>query len=270
MTYQDLESLESQPTTMRRDEDPRYRDDPEFDQLAVTLAEQLESLSQSMNDMRRQISLINTKRDNPRLRERIDDLRAKSMAAFKAAGEEIKKIEKWEDINKNQRYTQNKLADQFKAHGTEFQTILRTDVDRRQASSVALRSSVEGVEQPNDDTHFQLQEQQLEQPQLANQDEVEFQTLLIEQREREIRNIEEGMTNISGLMGQVHDLVIQQGSNVDNIEQNIQDTTSDTRGANTELRSASRYQKNARNKACCLFVILAIILAIIVLAVVLG
>ena len=50
----------------------------------------------------------------------------------------------------------------------------------------------------------------------------------------------------------------------------LRNVTHDTRGANVELRSASRYQKNARTKACCLLVILAVILAIIVLAVVLG
>ena len=44
----------------------------------------------------------------------------------------------------------------------------------------------------------------------------------------------------------------------------------DTHGADRELRSAARYQKNARSKACCLLVILTIILTIILLAVFLG
>jgi t-SNARE complex subunit (syntaxin) len=57
---------------------------------------------------------------------------------------------------------------------------------------------------------------------------------------------------------------------LDAIDVNVENTLTDTRGADVELRSASRYQKSARNKACCLLVILAVVLLIVVLAVVLG
>jgi syntaxin 7 len=50
----------------------------------------------------------------------------------------------------------------------------------------------------------------------------------------------------------------------------VERTRDDTRGADRELRTASRHQKNARNKAFCLLLILAIVLLIIILAVVLG
>lgn len=46
--------------------------------------------------------------------------------------------------------------------------------------------------------------------------------------------------------------------------------TADTRQADVELRSANRYQKSARGKACCLLLILAVVLVIIILAAVLG
>lgn len=62
----------------------------------------------------------------------------------------------------------------------------------------------------------------------------------------------------------------EQGGQLDIISENVENVTRDTRGANVELRSASRYQKNARNKMCCLLIILAVILAIIILAAVLG
>ena len=57
---------------------------------------------------------------------------------------------------------------------------------------------------------------------------------------------------------------------LDTIEVNVQNTTTDTRQADLELRSANRYQKQARGKACCLLLILAVVLTIIILAASLG
>jgi syntaxin 7 len=116
----------------------------------------------------------------------------------------------------------------------------------------------------------QLQQQELEQPRLANQDEVDFQESLIIERESEIRNIEQSVGELNELFRDVAHIVHEQGGQLDIISENVENVTTDTRGANVELRSASRYQKNARNKMCCLLVILAVVLTIIVLAVVLG
>lgn len=117
--------------------------------------------------------------------------------------------------------------------------------------------------------HFQ-QQQLAEQSRLADQSEVDFQESLIIERETEIRNIEQSVGELNELFRDVAHIVHEQGGQLDIISENVQNVTQDTRGANTELRSASRYQKNARTKACCLLVILAVILTIIILAVVLG
>lgn len=109
-----------------------------------------------------------------------------------------------------------------------------------------------------------------QQPRLANQDEVDFQEALIIERETEIRNIEQSVGELNELFRDVAHIVHEQGGQLDIISENVERVTDSTRGANVELRSASRHQKNARNKACCLLVILAVILVIIVLAATLG
>jgi syntaxin 7 len=93
---------------------------------------------------------------------------------------------------------------------------------------------------------------------------------LIVEREAEIRNIEQSVSELNELFRDVAHIVHEQGGQLDLISDNVERTRDDTRGADINLRSASRYQKNARNKACCLLIILAVILVIIVLAVVLG
>lgn len=110
----------------------------------------------------------------------------------------------------------------------------------------------------------------MEQPQVAEQSEVDFQENLIIEREGEIRQIEQSVGELNELFRDVAHIVREQGEVLDVIDHNVENTLTDTRGADVELRSASRYQKSARNKACCLLLILAIVLIIVVLAVVLG
>ena len=116
----------------------------------------------------------------------------------------------------------------------------------------------------------QLLQQQQELARLAPQDEVDFQEALIIEREEEIRNIEQGVGDLNVLFQQVAQIVTEQGDQLDTIERNVDNVRTDTRGADYELRSAARYQKNARSKACCLLLLLAVILTIVLLAVFLG
>ena len=155
----------------------------------------------------------------------------------------------------------------------EFQTVQRRALEKQRASAVAARTALDDTEHPGADAEaHQQQQQQLEeqQPSLANQQEVDFQESLIIERENEIRNIEQSVGELNELFRDVAHIVHEQGGQLDIVSENVERVTTDTRGANVELRGASRNQKNARNKACCLLVILAVILVIIVLAATLG
>ncbi|KAJ5570931.1 hypothetical protein N7535_004591 [Penicillium sp. DV-2018c] len=271
MSFDRLNSLEAQPTGMRRNEDPQYRDDPDFDHLAEKLSDQLFTLTSNISRLSNQIALLGTKRDTERVRERVHNLLEETRTGFRDVGEGIKQIQTWEDVNPSQKWTQQKLSSEFKATLDEFQTIQRRALEKQRASAVAARTAFEEAEQPSADNGVLLQEQQLEeQHRMANQSEVDFQESLIIERENEIRNIEQSVGELNELFRDVAHIVTEQGGQLDIISENVENVTQDTRGANVELRSASRYQKNARNRACCLFVILAVILAIIVLAIVLG
>src|SRR5271170_7262073 len=99
MSFDRLSSLESQPTTTRRQDDAHYRDDPEFSRLAENLSNQLFTLTSNISRLSNQIALLGTKRDTERVRERVHDLLEETREGFKKAGEVIKKIQIWEDVN---------------------------------------------------------------------------------------------------------------------------------------------------------------------------
>ena len=145
--------------------------------------------------------------------------------------------------------------------------VQRRAIEKERANKAALEESQPG-QSPSGDR--QQQAQLLEEPQLAQQEEVDFQENLIIEREGEIRQIEQSVGELNELFRDVAHIVREQGDVLDVIDVNVENTLTDTRGADVELRSASRYQKAARSKACCLLLILAIVLIIVILAVVLG
>ncbi|RAH56951.1 SNARE domain protein [Aspergillus piperis CBS 112811] len=273
MSFDRLNSLEAQPTTFRRSDDPQYRDDPEFHRLTEGLSNQLFTLTSNITRLSDQIALLGTRRDTERVRERVHKLLEDTRAGFRDVADGIKKVQTWEDVSPSQKWTQQKLSSEFKATLEEFQTVQRRALEKQRASAAAARTAVDEAEPGSGVDHQQQQQQEQlleEQPRLANQDEVDFQEALIIEREAEIRNIEQSVGELNELFRDVAHIVHEQGGQLDIISENVERVGDDTRGANVELRSASRYQKNARNKACCLLVILAVILTIIVLAATLG
>ncbi|MCJ1292685.1 hypothetical protein MMC34_004238 [Xylographa carneopallida] len=274
MSFDQLPALEGQPTTMRRTEDPEYRDDPEFDKFSEDLSVKLFSLTSNISRLSSQISLLGTKRDTERVRERVHDLLEESRDVFKDVGEGIKRLTSWEDLSPSQKYTQQKLSREFQASGTEFQSIQRLALEKQRASASATRTAIDSGDSSSlprysdDPDKSQVQEQ--DQLRLASQDEVDFQESLIVERESEIRNIEQSVGELNELFKDVAHIVREQGTMLDTIEVNVQNTSTDTRQADVELRSANRYQQKARGKACCLLLILAVVLVVIVLVATLG
>lgn len=277
MSFDDSSRLESQPTTWRRQDDPEYADDPEFKRFTTQLSDQLFSLTSNVTRLSNQISLLGTKRETERVRERVRDMIEETSSGFKEVGEGLKKVQQWHDLGPSQKFTQGKLNREFKASLTEFQVLQRRAIEKERTSAAAARAALEDSHDPSHQQsggqQQQQQQQQLQeqdQLRLAPQDEVDFQESLIIERESEIRNIEQSVGELNELFRDVAHMVHEQGEQLDIISENVEGVRTDTRGAHVELTSASRHQKAARNKACCLLMILAVVLTIVILAVVLG
>lgn len=99
MSFDQLSSLESQPTTMRRNEDPQYADDPEFQKLSQDLMNKLFTLTGTISRLSGQIALLGTRRETERVRERVQDLLEETKETFKHLGEGVKHLQTWEDVS---------------------------------------------------------------------------------------------------------------------------------------------------------------------------
>ena len=103
MSFNRLPSLEAQPASLRRQEDPEYRDDPEFSELTEKLSTRLFELTSNISRLSQQIALLGTRRDTERVRERVHDLIDETKDGFKEVGEGVKRTQAWEDLNVRRR-----------------------------------------------------------------------------------------------------------------------------------------------------------------------
>lgn len=88
--------------------------------------------------------------------------------------------------------------------------------------------------------------------------------MLIIEREREIKNIERGITELNEIFRDLGSIVNEQQGMLDNIESNILNTTENVGGANRELNKANEHQKNKRRSMFFIMLILGIGLVLII------
>ncbi|VVT46054.1 uncharacterized protein SAPINGB_P001023 [Magnusiomyces paraingens] len=202
-------------------------------------------------------------------------------------------------ISPAQKFTQQKLSREFSSALAEFQDLQRQLAEKQRKSIVLAKEQQhqfqihqqenrdraqqqhhsnqllleeEEVEDNSDLDENQtavLQEEQEEQ-ELINQHELDYQNRLIQEREAEIRGIEQGIDELNEIFTDLGALVTEQGTVIDNIEANVYNMASATRDAAGELTKAAKHQRNFRGRAACLLIILVIILTVILLAAFLG
>ena len=89
--------------------------------------------------------------------------------------------------------------------------------------------------------------------------------LNIEQRTAEIAQIATSITELSDLFRDLGSLVVAQGTVLDSVEYNVQQTAKQMEDAVEELTVAKRYQSNTGKRRCILLLVLLIVGLIIVL-----
>lgn len=80
----------------------------------------------------------------------------------------------------------------------------------------------------------------------------------IAQREREIEEIAQGIIRLADLFRDLQTMVIDQGTMLDRIDYNVERMNEDVKGANTELKVASGYQRKMTKRKIILLLILLI------------
>lgn len=263
------------------EEEPRessigFTDSPEFNVLKEEIVTQLFEINGQISTLQQFISTLESllKKGNVSAKV-VDKIDKKSVVNIRKVGsliknvnEQVQKIDAIEEssLDRPEVIAREKIVRDVRYSLQEFQSTQRKyanvirDINNRaraalnqeeESNVTALRDEEEGGLQkqqliPNDKGK-KLQITIEREP--INNEEFAYQQNLIRQRDQEISNIEEGITELNEIFKDLGNVVQQQGIMVDNIEANIYSTSDNTAMASRELNKANRSQKSA-NKWC--------------------
>lgn len=275
----DLESGDDVPS--------HYKDFPEFDNLSQTIDNALYDINNhqlvSIKNLLHQLEACLTSPElelqakASKISKKISDLTTKCTEAFKDINDRAQDLNRYlRECQRNRededtvRYLKQKEAislkliraslHQFQRHQKQF-TLLQTE-SPREASAARLTADQQQLSQ-SQQQHIQITYEPL------NAEELEQQSLLIEEREREIQQISQGTQEINEIFLNLQDIVQEQQFQIDTIEDNILSYSADAQGASRELRKAERYQRRAGGRMlCCLLILLGVVGSVVLIGVV--
>lgn len=75
-----------------------YTDDPAFQELQYNLKSKLQSLLSSNRKLANDVNVLSTKKDTPRLRERVHNTMEKTREMCREIGDGVKRLQTWDDL----------------------------------------------------------------------------------------------------------------------------------------------------------------------------
>eukprot|EP00469_Lotharella_globosa_P006667 CAMPEP_0167785848 /NCGR_PEP_ID=MMETSP0111_2-20121227/8451_1 /TAXON_ID=91324 /ORGANISM="Lotharella globosa, Strain CCCM811" /LENGTH=226 /DNA_ID=CAMNT_0007677137 /DNA_START=166 /DNA_END=846 /DNA_ORIENTATION=+ len=207
----------------------------------------IDKLSRQTSKLQRMAVTIGTGRDNADFRDRLNEEKDRGMNLIHDIVRHIKSV--GPDHPSMRGY-----ASRFEQEARAFQDAvdkirIRRDSDIKQKNS-------ESIGQEEDDLQVGLLEAQ-----------VDGQLNALEAKRTQIRNLEQDVTELATMFQDLHGLVHDQQSVVDQIEVHVEEAKQYTENASSELAAAERYQRGARRRQLCCCLVLLFMIGIIVLVI---
>lgn len=273
----------------------QYKDFPEFETISLSidatlhninhvqltpirnLVREFEALRESSNTQKNELSDIS---------RRFIDLTSKCTEAFKSLNDKTQRLNAYlnncetnHEDEDTLRYLRQKEAislnlvrnslRQFQSYQRRYKALESELIDRGNAAVSAAtvdtsdRALAGGTLQSPDQLQVQISYEPI------NAEELEEQSLMVEEREREIQQISQDTQEINEIFLNLQDIIQEQQFQVDSIEDNILSYSADAQGASRELRRAERYQKRSGGRMlCCLLILIGVFGSVILVGVI--
>ncbi|KAG4304620.1 hypothetical protein PORY_002013 [Pneumocystis oryctolagi] len=239
----------------------------EYYTLVQQISHNIFTITSNISSINQFSDSLGKKKDTEDIRNRLYKLTEDTHELIKTTMLYVKQLSKYElPPDSHDKFTQQKLSNDFSNVLINFRKAQSISMECQKRYMNISKTIIEDDNQQEISSSFQDQFRM----QVVDGSEIEFNESLILERESEIRNIESGITELNEIFRDLGTIILEQGTMLDNIENNISTTFSQVVNANSDLKNAEKYQKKKRNKSCCLLSILSFIAFIIILTIVLG
>ncbi|ORE21013.1 t-SNARE [Rhizopus microsporus] len=269
MSFNDLEQGLGSTNVIDADEDS-----VQYKQLTQRIAQQIFHINGNISSMERLIGLLSGPRDTSETRSSLHDVTEATRDLIKSTTQDLKSLSTYNQNTVNildNKQIQQKLSKDFQKVATAFQKAQRISANKQrecinQSKDITVRQL--DTLHSNEEQQQQQQQQQMQSNALDN--EIEYNELLISEREAEIQNIEDGIVELNEIFRNMDLIVNEQESGIQSIYGNILSVAQNTKQAADELMVADRYYRNARRSMCWFMLIITIVGILIALILVIA
>ncbi|RCH86068.1 hypothetical protein CU097_002565 [Rhizopus azygosporus] len=274
MSFNDLEQGLGSTNIIDADEDS-----VQYKQLTQRIAQQIFHINGNISSMERLVGLLGGPRDTSEIRSSLHDVTEATRDLIKSTTQDLKSLSAYNQHTVNildnkqirqRKLEQQKLSKDFQKVATAFQKAQRISANKQRE---CINQSKDITVKQLDTLYSNEEQQQQQQQQIqsnALDNEIEYNELLISEREAEIQNIEDGIVELNEIFRNMDLIVNEQESGIQSIYGNILSVAQNTKQAADELIVADRYHRNARRSMCWFMLIITIVGILIALILVIA
>ncbi|XP_044313752.1 syntaxin-12 [Drosophila rhopaloa] len=235
----------------------------EFMSLSEDIGHNITAVHSSTKQLEKQLKLIGTPKELPNMREKVHSINTKSNARVQTTSQDLQRLQAV--VRHGDR--QQKL--QLENLTREFHGVIEKYSSLQRRISSAMRQTLQQAQQfadqdgePNARAEL-LQQQRLEQAHLQQEHDI------LDERRRQVEQIESDIIDVNQIMTRLSGLVHDQGQQMDFIENSIEQTAANVEDGTSQLQKAARSRQSYRRKILILLVI-AVIIGLIVTGVIVA
>ncbi|KAL6994545.1 hypothetical protein U1Q18_052570 [Sarracenia purpurea var. burkii] len=230
-------------------------------------------INTAVSGFRRLVDAIGTAKDTPDHRHKLHNTRQRILQLVKETSAKLKSVsesDRGTNVDPSKRIEDAKLARDFQTTLQEFQKVQQLASERESTyspsaltSSMTTATSSDEYSAPSLDQEKQpfLMEQKRQEILLLG-NEISFNEAIIEEREQGIRDIQDQIGQANEIFKDLAVLVHEQGVVIDDIQSNIETSSSATTQARVQLSKAS---KSVKSKCSWCWWVLAIFVVVVVI-----
>ncbi|KAG6443164.1 syntaxin-7 [Manduca sexta] len=242
-----------------------------FQRLSQTIASNIKKISQNVSSMSKMVNQLQTPQDSQELRTQLRQIQNYTQKLAKDTSSMIMELMKLPVENSASRLTRDRLSDEYMATLNSFQTTQRLAAQKSKEDVKKVKAQSINIGDP-----FGMSGHNKELLEMGdttqNQEQINMQTernlLELEERERDIRQLENDIMDVNQIFKQLGTMIHAQGEVVDSIESNVEYTAQNVEAGNQQLREAANYKNKLRKKKVYIGLILFIIILIIIIVLV--
>ncbi|XP_068149282.1 syntaxin-12 [Drosophila tropicalis] len=234
----------------------------EFMSLSEDIGHNITSVLNSSKQLEKQLKFIGTPKDLPALHEKIHGINTKTNAKVETTRQDLERLKAV--VRHGDR--QQKL--QWEKLTQEFQNVIEKYSSIQKRISSAARQSYQQLVTSDQEAEVNARAELLQEQRQAQASMQQEHDMLVE-RERQLSQLAGDVIDTHQIMGNLRTLVLQQGEQLDLIENSIDQAASHVEEGRSELAKAARSRQSYRRKILILLVI-AVIIGLIVTGIVVA